>query len=53
MKFPSQCFNVVATLSADSDSGSARVSKLSATGFEATIQGAAEGATLYWQAVGV
>jgi hypothetical protein len=52
MKFPSQCFNVVATLSAGSHPGVACVSRLSAASFEATIQGAVDGATLYWQALG-
>ena len=52
MKFPSQCFNVVATLSAGSHSGSACISRLSAAGFDATVQGTADGATLYWQALG-
>jgi hypothetical protein len=52
MKFPTQCFNVVATLSGGSSSGGARVSGVSAASFQATIQGGAGAATLYWQAVG-
>jgi len=52
IKFPSQCFNVVATLAAGSHSASAYVSGLSAAGFEATVQGTADGATLYWHALG-
>ena len=52
IKFPSQCFNVVATLSAGSHSGSACISRLSAAGFDAAVQGTADGATLYWQALG-
>jgi len=42
----------VATLSAGSHSASAYVSGLSAAGFEATVQGTADGATLYWHALG-
>jgi hypothetical protein len=50
IRFPSQCFNVVTTLSAVP--GTACVSRIGPAGFEATVQGVASGTTLYWQALG-
>src|SRR5262249_46676776 len=53
LKFPDQCFNVVLSLSAGSHAASAYVSRLSATGFVAELQGVSDGTKLYWQALGV
>jgi len=53
LQFPGQCFNVVFSLSSGGHAPSAYVSRLSASGFVAGLQGVTDGATLYWQALGV
>jgi len=53
LAFPSQCFNVVATLAGEGQAVSVCVSRLSPAGFEVALQGRAEGSALYWQAMGV
>jgi len=52
IKFPTQCLNVVATLSGAGSVGSVAVSSLTAASFEASVQGAAADSVLYWQALG-
>lgn len=52
LRFPGQCLNVVASLSAGSNPGTVSVGAVSAAGFESTVYGANGAATLYWQALG-
>jgi hypothetical protein len=51
LKFPTQCYSVVATLS--SPPGVAYVSRIDAASFETAVQGTIGAATLYWQAIGI
>jgi hypothetical protein len=52
LKFPNECFNVVATLAGGATAGSVCIASLSAAGFEANVQGATPSATISWQAIG-
>ncbi len=52
LKFPTECFNVVATLASGTGAGTVGVSALTSGTFEASVQGASGGATVSWQAIG-
>ncbi|MBS0579585.1 MAG: right-handed parallel beta-helix repeat-containing protein [Proteobacteria bacterium] len=51
IKFPAECLNVVATLAGGSAS-IVSVSALTASSFDASVQGGSSGAVLSWQALG-
>ena len=52
LKFPTECLNVVATLSGGGNAGTAYVSSFTPHSFEVTMVGGGDGGTLYWQALG-
>ncbi len=52
IRFPNQCLNVVATLSASPNPGTVAVHAISAAGFESVVNGASGATMLYWQALG-
>jgi hypothetical protein len=52
LKFPNECFNVVASLASGTTAGTVCVAALTPSGFEANVQGASGSATLSWQALG-